>query len=216
MHIRATREREGNHHKIREEKWDVVVLQEQSLMPVVGRERMFKYGQSLHKVIREQGAETVFYLTWARQHVPKMQAGAAVASSPGYSKSMFSLIGGSSKDETDLWCKRNITGLEGGLNGSYLGLAKQLDARVAPVGIAWSSALKADPQRLLHKTDKSHPNQSGTYLAACVFYATLLGESPVGLPASIRKGDKVLANVEPSQARQLQQIAWRTVQEHGK
>jgi hypothetical protein len=33
----------------------------------------------------------------------------------------------------------------------------------------------------LWQSDGSHPNEAGTYLAACVFYATLFQQSPEGL-----------------------------------
>ena len=83
------------------------------------------------------------------------------------------------------WCQQQKAGLEGGLNGAYLDIAHELGAKVAPVGIAWKKALAADPSFVLHRPDKSHPNPTGTYLAACVFYATLLDKSPVGLPGKI-------------------------------
>ena len=75
--------------KIREKKWDVVVLQEQSLFPVLNRESMHKYARILHEEISKQGAKTVFYLTWARQDIPQMQDGADPATSPDYARAMF-------------------------------------------------------------------------------------------------------------------------------
>ena len=47
-----------------------------SLEPILNRESMHQYAQFLHDEISKQGAETVFYLTWARQDIPKMQDGA--------------------------------------------------------------------------------------------------------------------------------------------
>jgi len=44
--------------------------------------------------------------------------------------------------------------------------------------------MAADPKLVLHQADNSHPNPKGSYLAACVFYTTLLDRNPVGLPAS--------------------------------
>jgi len=61
--------------KIRAAKWDVVVLQEQSLRPVIDRQAMHEYARLLDSEIRRQGAKTIFYLTWARQHIPDMQEG---------------------------------------------------------------------------------------------------------------------------------------------
>jgi hypothetical protein len=46
-----------------------------------------------------------------------------------------------------------------------------------------------------------------------VFYATLFDKSPVGLPAELKKGNRVLAQVTPDEAAALQEIAWQSVQE---
>jgi len=208
-HVKET----GALNKIREQKWDVVVLQEQSLRPVVGRDLMFEYAPILHAEIEKQGAQTVFYLTWARLHIPEMQEGSDPVESPEYAKMMFEISGAAKTTDFNSWCKQNEVGLRGGLNGSYCSLADKLEAKVAPVGIAWKKALMADPPFVLHRPDKSHPNPAGTYLAACVFYATLLDRSPVGLPGKIEMNGKVLIDLPDEQARRLQQIAWETVEE---
>jgi hypothetical protein len=59
---------------IQERKWDYVVLQEQSLLPLEDRERMFKYVRLFDKEIKLNGAKTVLFLTWARRDRPEMQA----------------------------------------------------------------------------------------------------------------------------------------------
>jgi hypothetical protein len=92
-------------------------------------------------------------------------------------------------------------------------IARELGATVAPVGVAWKKALVADPKLVLHQADKSHPNPRGSYLAACVFYATLLDKSPLGLPGELRRGWKTLVQIPPEEAKRLQEIAWQTVQE---
>jgi hypothetical protein len=198
--------------KIQQKRWDVVVLQEQSLRPVVERERMFQYAAVLKKEIDKQGAQTVLYLTWARQNVPEMQSGADPARSPNYARAMYQLSGVKSID-LDAWCKRQRAGLLGGLSGAYFDLARQLGTSVAPVGVAWQKALLADKNLVLHAADKSHPSPAGTYMATCVFYATLLGKSPVGLPAELKKDGKPLVSLSAEQARRLQTIAWQTVQQ---
>ena len=71
----------------------------------------------------------------------------------------------------------------------------------------------ADPKLVLHQPDKSHPSPKGSYLAACVFYATLFDKSPVGLPAELRRGNRVLVQIAPDEAAALQKIAWQTVRE---
>lgn len=55
------------------------------------------------------------------------------------------------------------------LEDGYGQIAQELDAPVAPVGTAWSTALQANPRLSLWQDDGSHPSEQGTYLAACVF-----------------------------------------------
>jgi hypothetical protein len=199
--------------KIREKRWDVVVLQEHSLRPVLERYRMHRYARVLDQEIKRQGAKTVFYLTWARQDIPEMQEGAEPAASPGYVRAMYQISGRARTLDFNAWCKQERAGLAGGLNGAYFDIARELGAGVAPVGAAWKNALAADPALVLHQADKSHPGPKGSYLAACVFYATLLGRSPVGLPGEISRAGRVLVRVAPEEAKSLQEIAWKTVQE---
>ena len=198
--------------KIPTQKWDVVVVQGHSLEPIIARERMFRYARVLDEAIQKQGAKTVFYLTWARQNIPEMQEGADPVGSPKYAEAMFQISGASKSADLASWCQEHKSGLVGGLNGAYCDIAKQLHASVAPVGMAWKKALAADPKLALHQADKSHPNLEGSYLAACVFYATLLDKSPVGLPGELRKGEKVLVRIAPGEAKSLQETAWQAVQ----
>jgi hypothetical protein len=197
--------------KIRAAKWDVVVLQEQSLRPVIDRQVMHEYARLLDAEIKQQVARTFFYLTWARQDISDMQEGADPVRSPEYAKAMYQVSGAAKTTDLETWCQQQKAGLAGGLNGVYLDIAKELGAGVAPVGIAWKLALAADPAFVLHSADKSHPNPTGTYLAACVFYSTLLDASPLGLPGTLKHGDKVLANIPDDQAKRLQEIAWAAV-----
>ena len=196
--------------KIRERKWDIVVLQENSLQPILNRESMQKYARVLDAESKRQGAKTVFYLTWARQNIPQMQEG---AESPDYAKPIYQMTGAAGRIGFEQWCQQRKSGLAGGLNGAYFDIAKELHAEVAPVGMAWKTALARNPKLVLHQGDKSHPAFKGSYLAACVFYATLFDKSPVGLPGELTKGGKVLGRVEPGEAKMLQEIAWETVQE---
>ena len=197
--------------EIRAKKWDVVVLQEQSLRPVIDRPSMHEFARLLDAEVKKQGAKTIFYLTWARQHIPDMQEGTDPAQSPEYAKAMYGFSGAAKTTDLETWCQQQSAGLVGGLNGAYLDIARKLGAGVAPVGMAWKMALAADPPFVLHSQDKSHPNPAGTYLAACVFYATLLDASPVGLAGKIQQGDKVLADLPDDQAKRLQEIAWAVV-----
>ena len=83
-------------------------------------------------------------------------------------------------------------------------IAQQLNATVAPVGIALNRSLRLRPQMAMLGKDKEHESVHGTYLASCVIYATLFNKSPKGVrywPEGITK----------QEARYLQGLAWKTV-----
>lgn len=103
------------------------------------------------------------------------------------------------------WALQNKPEDQPAITTVYLDLSRELKAKIAPVGNAWEAAIKADGKLGLHEKDKKHPNATGTYLAACVFYSTIYGKSPEGLPGSIGK-------LTDEEARPLQVIAWKVVQ----
>jgi len=60
--------------RIRSAEWSHVVLQDRSGGPLEKKERLFSHARKLHALIREQGARTVFYMTWALRDHPETQA----------------------------------------------------------------------------------------------------------------------------------------------
>lgn len=164
-------------------KWDYVILQEQSTLPITDPATMHKYARMFDAEIQKAGAKTIFYLTWARQNQMENQAK---------------------------------------LNDTYFTIAKELHALVAPVGIAWAKAFKEDPKLTFHTEDGSHPNAAGSYMAACVLYATIFKKSPENLAGkllgqavkddgSISDERVELINLNQTAAKFIQRIAWRTV-----
>jgi hypothetical protein len=111
------------------------------------------------------------------------------------------------------WAYQHIPIEQDQITREYKELAQRQQAKVAPVGQAWQAWLRDYPNVALHDPDKSHPNPRGAYLTACVFYATIYGKSPVGLPGTL-KGDngEPLSGVLDNEARLLQQTAWDAVQ----
>ena len=61
-------------------------------------------------------------------------------------------------------------------------LASLNHAIYIPVGDAFKKIQKNHPEFNLFMDDKKHPSPNATYLAACVFYAMISGESPINLP----------------------------------
>ncbi len=56
-----------------EERWDYVVLQEQSNRPITYPKGMMEAAQRFDDAIKKQGANTIFFLTWARRGMPEQQ-----------------------------------------------------------------------------------------------------------------------------------------------
>jgi hypothetical protein len=54
-------------------RYDYVVLQEQSTLPVKNPKRMAENVRLFDAAIKQAGAKTVLYMTWARQHTPEAQ-----------------------------------------------------------------------------------------------------------------------------------------------
>jgi len=86
---------------------------------------------------------------------------------------------------------------------------------IAPVGVGFRLvyddvlAAGGDPSDgdslfyQLYDPDGTHPSNLGTYLAACVFYGTITGESPVGLPSA--------RGLSAAQAAEMQAVAVRAL-----
>jgi len=92
------------------------------------------------------------------------------------------------------------------LASAFRRLGRKLDVPVIPVGLAFTQARNDIPGVVLHDPDQKHPSLAGTYLAAAVFYASLYGQSPVGIGYD--------AGLDEGLARKLRQTAWQTVQEY--
>jgi len=114
------------------------------------------------------------------------------------------------------WARRYAPEMQDRLTEAYMRAARRSGARVAPVGEAWRRALAGRRGLVLHTPDASHPNRAGSYLAACVFHATIHARSPVGLPGRLSAGGRgrrrdVLVSLKKSDAAFLQRAAWGAV-----
>ena len=91
------------------------------------------------------------------------------------------------------WARKNKPEMTAQLANATTKVANEANAMVIPVGLAFAEAIKADP------------SLEGTYLEACVTFATMFHRSPVGLKYyGIEK-------VDPKTAEFLQRVAWQTV-----
>jgi hypothetical protein len=162
--------------KLERQEWDYVVLQEQSVLPSQPEERqvlMYPAVRLLNSEIEKHGAKAILFMTWGRRD--------------GLAKAGFT----------------DFSAMQAALESGYVGIADELDLMVAPVGIAWRNALEQEPQLELWDRDGSHPSVDGSYLAACVLYAAIFGQSPVGL--------EYVAGLPVETGRTLQTFAGTTV-----
>ena len=112
------------------------------------------------------------------------------------------------REGSPLYGCEDFVAMQARLDATYLEIAGEIDAPVAPVGIAWKRAIEQDPQLvedLWISSDPVHPAPAGTYLAACVFYAVLFRESPASL--------EFRGELSEQNARFLQNVAAATVLE---
>lgn len=159
--------------------WDYVILQEQSRVSMLlAEDTMYPAARTLNKLIREINAEPVFLMTWAYKNGDS-----------------FSILG---KDY-----ETSREQMQTQVASNYIKIANELDAMVAPAGIAFLRAVSQYPDIELWDEDLTHPSPAGTYLAACVLYAYLFDQSPLGL--------EYIADLNAETATALQQIAYETV-----
>ena len=146
--------------KIRSKAWDYVVLQEFSLYPSYPPEVVdtitYPYAKILSNMVHDKSVCTqlYFYMTWGRKN--------------GY------------LSDTTYMPLTSFDGMQRRLAESYCEMAVDNDGSVAPVGMAWKYVRDNYPEINLYTEDNSHPSPQGTYLAACVFYASIFNSSPEG------------------------------------
>ena len=69
-------------------------------------------------------------------------------------------------------------------------IADQSNSRMAPVGTAFRLFQDKHSEISVFTSDNKHPSAVGTYLAACVFFKMLTGESPLGLERRYERKDE--------------------------
>jgi hypothetical protein len=101
---------------------------------------------------------------------------------------------------------------------SYRQAAASVDGLLLPAGEAWRAAWRRQPELALYGSDNFHPNVRGTYLAALVICAQVLGRSPAGLARSLPRQEGTMPAFTPSaaEAALLQDAAVEAIRDHGR
>lgn len=135
---------------IKADDWDYVVLQEQSIRPVIAgsSEQAFQDAVDLLVAeIREAGAEPLLYMTWGCRDGLVLEGGATL----------------------------DFEAMQQKLSDAYRKAARRNGIRVVPVGEAWRLVREMDAElgRKLYAKDGSHPSGEGAFLVTCVFLRCL-------------------------------------------
>jgi len=169
---------------ITSQPWDVIVLQEQSQLPSFPPAQVatdvYPYATRLDSIINATDSciETMFMMTWGRRNGDAMNC-------PGY----------------PVVC--TYAGMQGRLRESYMQMAQDNHASIAPMGSAWKIVIDSFPSIDLYITDSSHPSVAGSYLQACVFYASIFHKPSLGC--------SYLGGLSAVTAQTLQRIADKVV-----
>ena len=167
MTLKRHWEEEKSIQAIRSGHWDFVVLQEQSKLGMgVVINDDFYFGQ------------TDLFYEYARkfdEEIKKVDA-----------KTVFFMT----------WSRSDNPEEQEILTYAYSSIAKELDAILAPVGLAWDQ-LRTNTTFNLYVADGSHPSPMGSYLAATTIFSTLFEVSPLGFSGKVY-GKILSSSGEPS------------------
>ncbi len=138
--------------RIRSGHYGYVVLQGHSLSAIDHPAELAKDAERFKRVIDATHGRTVLYETWARHPSARLYRKHPLVHSFGE--------------------------MAARVDATYTQLAQHTGAELAPVGSAFERALANDPDLRLWGPDGSHPTLAGSFLAACVLYATITNEDP--------------------------------------
>lgn len=131
-------------------KYDYVVIQEQSLRPIIDTGKFYDGVRTLAEKIRTVGAAPVLYSHWGRKT--------------------------GSVDLANL--KLTNESMTRKLSAAAEAIGKELNIPVAYVGLAFFDIYTNKPEIELYDDDLYHPAYNGSYLAAATLFAKIFGVDP--------------------------------------
>jgi hypothetical protein len=168
--------------KIKSEKWDLLIIQGQSLEAAASAkhtENFQKMATGLAALAKEQGIPRVMvFQTWGRRDGHKGL------------KNVYPDFETMSKKVTQ----------------QYEIAAKNNGMEIAPVGAAFAVIHKDHNElfRGLYRNDGSHPSPQAGYLAACVFYGAITGKSPETIVWQDKLDEKTAGILKQAAAKALE------------
>jgi hypothetical protein len=159
---------------LRENRWDVVVIQERGGYAIDHPAETRQYAGLLAGAARRAGAVPLLMVDWFQ---------ASSSEPPG---------------------------------AAITAIATRLGVRTLPVGPALARIHHDLPDVELIVSDGQHPSRSGSYAIACIAYATILHESPEGLPTRFDLvepdgREQVGGGLDAVTGRRLQADVWQAI-----
>lgn len=140
-----------------EEKYDFVILQEQSVLPASKTPRAFYNAvRNLSERIKASGAKPILYSTWGRK-------------TGSHTLDTYGLT-----NESMTWR----------LAAAYYAIGDELDIPVVYAGLAFHDVYTNSNEIELYDPDMSHPSYEGSYLAAATLFAHIFDTDPAIIPIS--------------------------------
>lgn len=176
------------YNALRDQNWDVIVLQGSSrdMLRDSARFRKRTY-PALDKMLgmiqkNQKQARVYFYMTWPYKKGDRINK-------------QFS--------DPDSMLRAVASG--------YRNLRKRYKVPVIPVGKVWRNYNIAYPETNLYTADNSHPSYEGSYLVACTMYSAIYGKSPVGANKLAILNAQEYARIQQFTARQLNKDYFRNL-----
>jgi hypothetical protein len=160
--------------RIRNGHYDFVVLQDHSLRAIDHPAALEHDTRRFKLAIDAAHGRTVLYETWARHPSARLY-----------------------RKRPEL---RSFEQMAERIDHAYTAIAQRTGAELAQVGGAFERAFSSAPDLALWGPDGSHPTLAGSFLAACVLYATITGES-------LRQTHYIPTGMSPERAELIEALA---------
>ncbi|MBR3964780.1 MAG: hypothetical protein IKJ80_05190 [Clostridia bacterium] len=152
---------------LKNNKYDIVILQEQSGCPIANRSRFFGGVRDLAKKVKDNGAELYLYETWGYKK--------------GYSK--LSSHGGTTKI------------MEMKLRAAYTAIAEEVGAQVILAGVAMLD-IHTQGKIEVYRDDLFHPSAKGSALVAYTIFAKIFMHDPRTVKYTCGMGEEISADMK--------------------
>ncbi len=145
--------------------YDYVILQEQSTCPAATPAKFYTGVRNLAEKVRADGATPILYGTWGRK------AGHSVLANNG-------------------WTNESMTWM---ISAAYEAIGAELGIDVAFAGLSFYDIYTNNKNINLYDEDLTHPNATGSYLAAMTIFAKITGVDPTTVDYNANLTDEVAA-----------------------